>query len=344
MNFRVPLLFALLAGCVCCGRSGAWLEHVPAREIDYEREVKWLDIPPDTLGCPEMMAAFGPWLLWADNNDALPLRVFDLRSGESHAPLRKGRAGSEVLNIHQIVHDPYEEEGFAVVDNFNRRTTSFVLGAEGCRRVGDRATEEFSALVPLGDTIVGTRCDGRGRYTTVAAGTEPFIYGDYSAYGLSDEAGWGLMQGHLCADPRSGRLAWFGYYTAVYEIVDYRCGETLCSEVLDMSAFNRHGEVFTTLRPDSAVGFISLAAGDEGIWALYDGKPLSHYMQRRGIGTRGNDLCLFDWDGSCRGRLHSRLPVRCLAWNERQRRLFLCVVGDDGEYRIGTMEPVLSGR
>ena len=123
--------------------------------------------------------------------------------------------------------------------------------------------------------------------------------------------------------------------SGAYEIVDYRDTATVCSKVLEMSSFNDHKGRYLSMRPDSKTGFISVASNAKYIYTLYDGKELSYYMSNPGIGLRGHNICVFDWDGNYVFRLHSADPVRCISWNEERQSLYLCVLTDSGEYRFG---------
>ena len=55
---------------------------------------------------------------------------------------------------------------------------------------------------------------------------------------------------------------------------------------------------------------------EEGIFALYDGKELSYYMNHRGLKPHGTTICFFTWDGRYAARLCSDSRIRLIAWNE----------------------------
>ena len=338
MKCGYSIISTLLLGTAisCCTHSPDWMGNIPEHNLDYRSEVLWTDIPTDSIGIPGIMASFGNYILWSEESGNAPVTVYDMSQDICHKPARKGRAKGELLNVNQIIP---VKDGFAIADNFRKTLQFFRYSKEeaGFVCVSERGISEFSTVAVARDTIVGVLSTGKGRFGLKAAGSELLLttFGDYSAYGLSDRTGWGLMQGHLCINESAGRIATFSYYTAAYDIVDYRDTSIVRSKVLDMSHFNDNGQMYASMRPDSKVGFISLASNDKSIFSLYDGKELSYYMAHRGMKPRGNDILVFDWNGQCVGRLYSEFPISCIAWNEDMKVLLLCVMLESGEYRIG---------
>ena len=317
-----------------CRNSSAWLNDVPDIKIDFASDVEWIDVPTDSISDPEMMVAFGEYLLWVDNQLASPVRIFDGSTGEISSPVQTGRASNEMLDVQEVLRT---EAGFALEDTFKKRLYFYQKDTVSGIWEQSASTDvsEFCWVSIAGDTVVGQLMDGTGRYGVKSPGQEIQRFGDYSQYGLDNASGWGLMMGHSAVNAVSGRYAVFSCYTGAYEIVDYRDTATVCSKVLEMSSFNDHKGRYLSMRPDSKTGFISVASNTKYIYALYDGKELSYYMSNPGIGLRGHDICVFDWDGNYVFRLHSADPVRCISWNEERQSLYLCVLTDSGEYRFG---------
>lgn len=331
---RYILLFALFLVYGCAERT-AWIETVPGTEIDFTSDVEWIDIPADSIGIPEMMVSYGPYVIWSESQTDAPLRIYNIDTRNLMSPLKRGRAANELLNINQLFTT---EEGFAIVDNFKDRVSMYRMSADTCNHVRDISAEGFVTVLAVGDMLVGTLKSASRYGITDGKGKGITGFGDYSEYGLSVESGSELLAGQMCVNGHSGRIATFSCYTAAYDIVDYRDTVTVCSKVLDMSAFDDHGQKYTTMRPESKVGFVSLASNDEAIYALYDGKELKYYMENHGTRLRGNDICVFDWDGNYIRRLHSEYPVSCMAWNKDRKSLYLYVLDDNGEFRIGKMK------
>lgn len=322
-----------MSGCV---KSSNWIKSVPMRDIDYSSEVQWVSIPADSIGNFSLMSAFADYILWSEDGSDRPLAVYDMAKSRIYSPVKEGRAHGEVLNINQIIP---ANSGFAISDNykdvlsfykFSNADSSFVLNSEV-------DISSFSTVAVASDTVIGVLSTGKGRYGVMHKDEDTLSasFGDYSAYGLDDKAGWGLMQGHLCLNDRLGRMASFSYYTAAYDIVDYRDTSVINSTVLEMSHYDNNGRQYVTMRPDSKVGFISAAANDRHIFALYDGTELSYYMSHKGMRPRSYNLLVFDWNGKYVERLHSALPLYGLAWNESRQSLFICAMDKAGEYKIG---------
>lgn len=328
------LLSAILISS--CSKSGGWLQEAPVMEIDFESDIELVDIPPDSLGTPEQMLSYGQYILWSDNDLDMPLWVYNQTDGSIASPLKKGRAYNEVLNINQIVHI---ENGFGLSDMFKNRLTCYKMESGTSVNMSETDIKDFSAVSMVADTIIGTLKNGHSRYALCSSDGDLIKeFGDYSKYGLSNEAGWGLMQGHICANARLGRIACFSYYTGAYEIVNYRDTSVICSRILEMSTFDDNGQHYASMKPDSKVNFISATSGNEMIFTLYDGKDLKYYMENRGIGQRGNDICVFDWDGNYIIRLHSEFPLCSIAWNEDNESLYLCFLSKSGKYMIGSLK------
>ncbi len=338
MRYFPALVFCglVMSGCV---KSSGWINSAPERNIDYSSEVQWLGIPADSIGDFSLMAACSDYILWSEESNDRPLAVYDIADNGIYRPLKKGRAHGELLNINQLISG---DGGFAIADNYKNVLSFYEIGNADTAFVPKSEVDisDFSTVAVAGDTIVGILSTGTGRYGIRHKDTIK-TFGDYSAYGIEDKAGWGLLQGHVCLNGRLGRLACFSYYTAAYEIVDYRDMSVVSSTVLEMSRYDNNGGQYVTMRPESKVGFIAVTANDGNIFALYDGTELSYYMSHRGMRPRGYDLLVFDWDGKYVERLHSCMPIAGIAWNESAQALFMCVVNDGGEYSLGRL-PVLS--
>lgn len=166
-------------------------------------------------------------------------------------------------------------------------------------------------------------------------GTVLSRYGDYSYYGMNTESGCGLLQGHIGINKKKGLIACFSYYSGAYEISDYRFHRIIRSEKIDDFVFSEKSNDQILMRPDSKLNFISVAASDECLYALYDGKELRHYMTNRGDAPSGSYICIFDWDGNYRRCLHLSCPANCIAWNSVRSRLYLSSMMPDGRYSIG---------
>lgn len=335
---RIVVGLSIAVLCACAQTTASWVEEAPSVEDDVARSVEWMDIAPEKIGDPELLCTAGGYLLWVDNDMDRPLSVLYLPTGEISAPLRKGRAGGEVLNIQQILRDVDTVGRFAAVDGFKHRIVCLSADRGTLSREGEYPIDAFSSVTLSGDSVVGLLRDGSARYGIGSlGGSSTAGFGDYSTFGLTNEAGWGLLQGHVVRHPRSERIAWFGYYTAACKIVDFEERKTLCSHLFDLSAFDAHGKLYVTMRPESRVGFIGATACEEGIFALYDGKELSYYMSHRGLKPHGSTICFFTWDGCYAVRLCSDSRIRSIAWNEEQRILYICLLDGDAEYRIGRM-------
>ena len=241
----------------CCTHSPDWMGNIPEHNLDYRSEVVLTDIPVDSIGNPDIMASFGNYILWSEESGDTPVTVYDMSQDIYRKPAKRGRAKGELLNVNQII--PVEDD-FAIADNFRKALQFFSFSKETTdfTYATERDISEFSTVAIAGDTIVGVLSTGKGRFGLKTAESAPLLktFGDYSAYGLSDRTGWGLMQGHLCINESTGRIATFSYYTAAYDIVDYRDTSTVCSKVLDMSHFYDNGQMYASMRPDSKVGFI----------------------------------------------------------------------------------------
>ena len=101
-----------------CRNSSAWLNDVPDAKIDFASDVEWIDVPTDSISDPEMMVAFGEYLLWVDNQLASPVRIFDGSTGEISSPVQTGRASNEMLDVQEVLRT---EAGFALKDTFKKR-------------------------------------------------------------------------------------------------------------------------------------------------------------------------------------------------------------------------------
>lgn len=335
-SVRTVTISAALAAMLlsACAGNREWIDGVRAEDIDYEKDVEWLDVPADSIGVPSDMAVSGSFLAWSESAGNRMLYIYGLESGKTYTPVKKGRASEELLNINQLMP---RNGGFYVVDIFKHILCGY--GYDSVRDVFIRESlasiNEFCVVAVARDTVVGVLTDGQARYGVRASdGRIVKSFGDYAEYGLNNREGWGLLQGKMCCSPVLGRFAIFSYYTVAYEILDMNAAAVVASEVLDMSSYDSNSHKFITMRPESKIGFISLTASDDRIYALYDGKNLKHYMDNRGIGMSGNDIVVFDWEGQYRSRLHSDRPVSCIAWNETDKSMYLCVLSDDGEYRF----------
>lgn len=318
-----------------CGPASDWIKDAPVHDIDFNADVRWADVPQDSISRPEMLVSFGPYILWADNSLDRPVWIWNEDTGELSSPVMSGRASNEILDVQEIMQTP---DGFALMDTFKKRLYYYRLDPNSAewRQENSEDTKEFCWVTVAEDTIVGQLMDGTARYGVKPAGEGLRRFGDYSEYGLANGAGWGLLMGHGTANASQGLYAVYSCYTSAYSIVDYRDTATVCSRSLEMSSFNNHGDHYVSMRPDSKMGFVSVASNDNYIFALYDGKELDYYMSHPGVGLRGNDICIFSWDGSYVNRLHSDRPVSCIAWNGERQSLYLCVLDND-EFRFAEL-------
>lgn len=123
------------------------------------------------------------------------------------------------------------------------------------------------------------------------------------------ETAWYFLQGMVLS--YSDRMAWFAYYHAAYQIMDYRSGNTVHSCILEPSDYViTNGQA--VLSKTSKLGFISVSSTNEELFALYDGKALDNYIQDRGR-PYGQDIITIGWDGIIRGRYHSSIPIYAIS-------------------------------
>lgn len=176
------------------------LKKAPSVEDDVARSVEWMDIAPEKIGDPELLCTAGDYLLWVDNDMDRPLSVLYLPTGEISAPLRKGRAGGEVLDIQQILRDVDTVGRFAAVDGFKHRIVCLSADRGTLSREGEYPIDAFSTVTLSGDSVVGLLRDGSARYGIGSlGGSSTAGLGDYSTFGLTNEAGWGIVAGPCCA-------------------------------------------------------------------------------------------------------------------------------------------------
>lgn len=330
---RILAIFSIIAViCGCHGNDADWLQELPESSEDIIQDIKWLDIPSDIIGIPSRMTVIGSKLILSDPKDGYALTCYDQSDGSVSKFLQIGRSDTEVVDVHQI----FPHKGYLCVADI-MTDKCLILDMNSYNVVGKYDLKEFSSVAFMDESIVGMLSNGDGRYgrKSLKSDAEIDSFGDYSEYGLSISSGSGLMQGDLLTDGLS-RMAWFGYYTAVYQIVDMDKKSVLSSEILDMSSFNEHGHMYTTMRPESKVAFISVAGDSDGIFTLYDGKELSYYIRNAGSKPHGNVICQFDWDGTPISKYMSSQSITCLCVGDG--KLYICAMAETGEYRVGYVE------
>ena len=173
---RIVVGLSIAVLCACAQTSASWVEEAPSVEDDVARSVEWMDIAPEKIGDPELLCTAGDYLLWVDNDMDRPLSVLYLPTGEISAPLRKGRAGGEVLDIQQILRDVDTVGRFAAVDGFKHRIVCLSADRGTLSREGEypidalfdrdavrrfRRRSLARRLGTIRDRIVGRIVDGR---------------------------------------------------------------------------------------------------------------------------------------------------------------------------------------
>lgn len=326
-----PIWLTAIVLCAhACTCTEPWIDKCPAEAINSDN-LKCVCVALESFSSPEMMTVLDSSLIVVDNNIKEPLNVFNLNDTRRCDFILKGRADGEVLNINQVFRS---SPHLFVCDNFKGELYKYSIDADTLVRISKQNVTGFSSIVASEDTLAGILNNGEARYGIKAGGCESQVktFGDYSEYGVSNNVGWGLTQGHMAINTSLGLFATFSYYTAAFDIADYRNAVQIHSEAMDMSTYDSHSDHFATMRMDSKIGFISVASTDSMIYTVYDGKPLSYYMANRGKKTYGQDICIFDWSGNYIRHLRSELPIKCIA-HDKNEYLYLCIQ-DKEEYRL----------
>lgn len=326
LSIGVVLLLFLSA---CNTGTSDWISEVPVVCDDISKEIVWLDIPTDSLNAPIAFAKTDDKIIVADVTQNTALKIFDCSDKTLTRCLNIGRSEVEVIDVHQMF---LYKDYLVVVDNLSKKMLFLDLEDYTIKKVYD--INNYSTVAIVNDSIVGTLLSSKARYGKTKLDNIHDLRGfmDYSEYGLSNSLGSGLLQGHVVADDDS-HLAWFGYYSAIYQVIDYDKETVIKSKILNESSFNNHDQYYATLRPDSIISFISVDGNNDHICVLYDGKELLHYMNNRGQKPYGNSILRLDWNGNMLSRYDSSLPIKCLHIDSS--RLYLCVLIEDGNYKIG---------
>lgn len=320
----------LLAGC---RQSGLWINRAEVSKINYSTDGSWVEVPENTINNPEMLCTGGNLIVWSESSGDFPVRIYDMISSNVISCIRKGRADNEILNVNQLAMSGADR--FSVSDIFKKRMTEYLVKNDTCFQVRTVPIQEYSTVCAVGDTLIGVLPKGDARYCIKTLSGEILReFGDYSSFGMNNEVGRSLMQGHLQVNRSLGRMAQFCYYTGAYEIIDYRKDSVVYAKMLDESSFDDNGQRIASMRPDSKINFISVTSSDNYIYALYDGNMIQYYIEHKGEVPSGKYICVFDWDGNYVKCYQSRFPIRSLSWNPDDKNLYACVLADDGEYRI----------
>lgn len=323
------LITLLLIVSACMIGTPDWTSEVPISCDDISREITWLDIPTDSLNAPMAIVKAGDKIIIADVTQNFALKIFDCNDKTLTRCLNVGRASTEVLSVNQMF---LYKEYLSVVDNLSKKMLFLDLKDYTISTTYD--IEDYSTVAVVNDTLVGTLLSSNARYGKAPLDSihNTLRFMDYSEYGLSNSLGSGLLQGHVLVNENS-RLSWFGYYSSIYQTIDYDKEIVIKSRILEESSFNNHGQSYATLKPESKIAFISVDGNNKHIYVLYDGKELLHYMNNRGQKPYGNTILRLDWNGDMITRYNSSLPITCL--HEESDKLYLCILTKEGHYKIG---------
>lgn len=330
----LPFLLITIAGMAAsCDRN--WLDTIPERGL--EGELVTLDIPESLIYAPSNMLALSGWLVWSDDGDR-PLVCYDLNAKKAFYPYDKGRADNEILNVGQIVR--VSENSFGAVDMLKRELRILTFERDSVIEVSKVDISDFSTVNVRGNELVGICGSETARYA-VANLSDTLrhlrTFGDYSEYGFTGAGGRDLLQGHVTS--WGDRLAWGSHFNVAFQIVNFRTGETIHSETMEMGKYADHSGQRYEMTPETIDGFAALDSDGEHIAALYDGKDLAYYMTNREA-PNGNDIIVYDWDGNALARLSAPDKVTSLSLSREDGRLYLCLLRDGNYVFAATKLPL----
>jgi hypothetical protein len=302
----------LLALCIGCGESKPPLRYGPAELAHASPKPTRLTgkavVEGEYLGRPNALAFVGENLLILDNAGTPALHLVSMPDGHLIRSFGgRGAGPGEYTSAWSISRDPRDESRAWVFDLGLSRLT-LVEGAATAdsgppRIINIGGKANATQPVWVSDSLMVSPAfsasgrlsffDGRGTFLRTTAP----IPGDTSKVpGSVLQQAW---TGTLVSNPRTGRLAIVTRYADQLEI--YNGDGTPIRTVRGPFRFdpqfkvaNAQGMLTMGQGDDMRHGYVSAAADDQAIYALFSGRTREGY---KGDSSYGHYVHIYDWDG-----------------------------------------------
>lgn len=301
-----------------------WINTIPTIEKDISLCSNILNIPKDSIGAVTSILIRGNELIWSEGPNPI-IKSYNLSNNKlSVLPVKAGRAEAEIINIHQLIGPPDTTQLF-IVDNLQSKIIVFQKEQLSWKQKKVISYNNLSSVTLTNEGHLIGVSTNEARYSWIND-SGPHLFGNYDDWDMDVETAWNFLQGMVLS--YSDRLAWFAYYHAAYQIMNYHKGNTIYSCILEPSDYitNRGQAV---LNKTSKLGFVSISSTNKELFALYDGKTLENYIQDRSK-PYGQDIITMDWDGNIIGRYHSSIPIYAISSNGEQ--MLMAMIDKNGQF------------